>query len=112
MEENHLRLSRLLNESVGVSCLWIGRLCLADPNVGIRILAGCTTGALAVSVAQPTDVVKVRFQAQMNLQGLGRRYSGTMQAYRQIFQHEGLRGLWKGGLSVRFNHTLLNKVIP
>uniref|UniRef100_A0A8C1NMP6 Dicarboxylate carrier UCP2 n=1 Tax=Cyprinus carpio TaxID=7962 RepID=A0A8C1NMP6_CYPCA len=67
-----------------------------NPNVGIRILAGCTTGALAVSVAQPTDVVKVRFQAQMNLQGVGRRYSGTMQAYRQIFQHEGLRGLWKG----------------
>uniref|UniRef100_A0A671QDH1 Mitochondrial uncoupling protein 2-like n=1 Tax=Sinocyclocheilus anshuiensis TaxID=1608454 RepID=A0A671QDH1_9TELE len=67
-----------------------------NPNVGIRILAGCTTGALAVSVAQPTDVVKVRFQAQKNLQGVGRRYSGTMQAYRQIFQHEGLRGLWKG----------------
>ncbi len=103
---------RLLNESLGVSCLWIGRFCLADPNVGIRILAGCTTGAMAVSVAQPTDVVKVRFQAQMNLQGLGRRYSGTMQAYRQIFQLEGLRGLWKGGLSVRFHHTLLNKVIP
>lgn len=69
---------------------------LADPNVGVRILAGCTTGAMAVSVAQPTDVVKVRFQAQMNLQGVGRRYNGTMQAYRQIFQLEGLRGLWKG----------------
>uniref|UniRef100_A0A673GCA5 Dicarboxylate carrier UCP2 n=1 Tax=Sinocyclocheilus rhinocerous TaxID=307959 RepID=A0A673GCA5_9TELE len=69
-----------------------------NPNVGIRILAGCTTGALAVSVAQPTDVVKVRFQAQMKLQGVSRRYSGTMQAYRQIFQHEGLRGLWKGVL--------------
>ncbi|KAI2668131.1 Mitochondrial uncoupling protein 2 [Labeo rohita] len=63
-----------------------------NPNVGIRILAGCTTGAMAVSVAQPTDVVKVRFQAQMNLRGVGRRYNGTMQAYRQIFQLEGLRG--------------------
>lgn len=70
--------------------------CFTDPNVGIRILAGCTTGAMAVSMAQPTDVVKVRFQAQKNLQGVGRRYNGTMKAYRQIFQQEGLRGLWKG----------------
>lgn len=67
-----------------------------DPGVLIRILAGCTTGAMAVSFAQPTDVVKVRFQAQMNLDGVARRYSGTMQAYKHIFQNEGLRGLWKG----------------
>ncbi|KAG5844904.1 hypothetical protein ANANG_G00133110 [Anguilla anguilla] len=66
-----------------------------SPGVGVRILAGCTTGAMAVSVAQPTDVVKVRFQAQMNLSGVQRRYSGALQAYRQIFHQEGLRGLWK-----------------
>lgn len=53
---------------------------------------------MAVSFAQPTDVVKVRFQAQMNLNGVARRYSGTMQAYKHIFQNEGLRGLWKGGI--------------
>ncbi|KAM8879411.1 mitochondrial brown fat uncoupling protein 1 isoform 1-T1 [Spinachia spinachia] len=63
-----------------------------------RILAGCTTGAMAVSFAQPTDVVKVRFQAQVNLDGVARRYSGTMQAYKHIFQNEGLRGLWKGAI--------------
>lgn len=51
---------------------------------------------MAVSFAQPTDVVKVRFQAQMNLSGVARRYSGTMQAYKQIYQLEGFRGLWKG----------------
>lgn len=51
---------------------------------------------MAVSFAQPTDVVKVRFQAQSNLEGVARRYSGTMQAYKHIFQNEGLRGLWKG----------------
>lgn len=74
--------------------------CSPDPNVLIRILAGCTTGAMAVSFAQPTDVVKVRFQAQMNLSGVARRYNGTMQAYKQIFQNEGMRGLWKGATSV------------
>lgn len=51
---------------------------------------------MAVSFAQPTDVVKVRFQAQMNLNGVARRYNGTMQAYKHIFQNEGIRGLWKG----------------
>ena len=68
----------------------------SDPGVLVRILAGCTTGAMAVSFAQPTDVVKVRFQAQTNLDGAARRYTGTMQAYKHIYQNEGFRGLWKG----------------
>ncbi|KAG8592683.1 hypothetical protein GDO81_000586 [Engystomops pustulosus] len=61
-----------------------------------RILAGCTTGALAVTIAQPTDVVKVRFQAQVNLHGMKRRYNGTMDAYKTIARQEGIKGLWKG----------------
>lgn len=73
-----------------------------------RILAGCTTGAMAVSFAQPTDVVKVRFQAQVNLDGVARRYSGTMQAYKHIFQNEGMRGLWKGTLPNITRNALVN----
>ncbi|XP_055077013.1 mitochondrial brown fat uncoupling protein 1 [Periophthalmus magnuspinnatus] len=79
-----------------------------NPGVLVRILAGCTTGAMAVSFAQPTDVVKVRFQAQMNLDGVARRYNGTMQAYRHIFQNEGLRGLWKGTLPNITRNALVN----
>ncbi|XP_020773413.1 mitochondrial brown fat uncoupling protein 1 [Boleophthalmus pectinirostris] len=79
-----------------------------NPGVLVRILAGCTTGAMAVSFAQPTDVVKVRFQAQVNLDGVARRYSGTMQAYRHIFQNEGLRGLWKGTLPNITRNALVN----
>ncbi|XP_053186967.1 mitochondrial brown fat uncoupling protein 1 [Scomber japonicus] len=79
-----------------------------NPGVLLRILAGCTTGAMAVSFAQPTDVVKVRFQAQMNLDGVARRYTGTMQAYRHIFQNEGLRGLWKGTLPNITRNALVN----
>ncbi|MED6273731.1 Mitochondrial uncoupling protein 2 [Characodon lateralis] len=79
-----------------------------NPGVLIRILAGCTTGAMAVSFAQPTDVVKVRFQAQMNLNGVARRYNGTMQAYRQIFLNEGLQGLWKGTLPNITRNALVN----
>ncbi|KAM7419420.1 hypothetical protein PAMA_016509 [Pampus argenteus] len=79
-----------------------------NPGVLVRILAGCTTGAMAVSFAQPTDVVKVRFQAQMNLDGVARRYNGTMQAYKHIFQNEGFRGLWKGTLPNITRNALVN----
>uniref|UniRef100_A0A5F9C614 Uncoupling protein 2 n=1 Tax=Oryctolagus cuniculus TaxID=9986 RepID=A0A5F9C614_RABIT len=64
-------------------------------GLGSRLLAGSTTGALAVAVAQPTDVVKVRFQAQARAGG-GRGYQSTVDAYRTIAREEGLRGLWKG----------------
>lgn len=70
-----------------------------DASIAIRILAGCTTGAMAVTCAQPTDVVKVRFQASTRLgPESDRKYSGTMDAYRTIAKEEGIRGLWKGRL--------------
>lgn len=65
-------------------------------SIGSRLLAGCTTGAMAVAFAQPTDVVKVRFQAQARSSGLGRRYNGTIDAYKTIAKEEGIRGLWRG----------------
>lgn len=68
---------------------------LLDIGIGSRLMAGCTTGAMAVALAQPTDVVKVRFQAQISA-GANKRYQGTMDAYRTIAKEEGFRGLWKG----------------
>lgn len=64
-------------------------------NLTVRIAAGITTGAVAVLFAQPTDVVKVRFQAQLR-GGTTNRYSSTMQAYKTIAVQEGVKGLWKG----------------
>lgn len=55
-----------------------------------RILSGITSGALAITVAQPTDVVKVRMQANKSC------YKNSFHAYRTIFATEGLAGLWKG----------------
>ncbi|XP_069496236.1 dicarboxylate carrier SLC25A8 [Ambystoma mexicanum] len=63
-------------------------------GIGSRLLAGCTTGAMAVAIAQPTDVVKVRFQA--NITSGTKRYKGTMDAYKTIAREEGMKGLWKG----------------
>ncbi|XP_060707285.1 mitochondrial brown fat uncoupling protein 1 isoform X2 [Hemiscyllium ocellatum] len=81
-----------------------------DGNTGmvVRLLAGCTTGALAVLVAQPTDVVKVRFQAQVNLRGVTKRYHGTLQAYKSIAREEGIRGLWKGTLPNIARNAIVN----
>lgn len=74
-------------------------------NVGLRILAGITTGGLAVSFAQPTDVVKVRMQAA----GAGpKRYTGCMNAYRTIATEEGIRGLWKGTLPNITRNAIVN----
>ncbi|NXE31050.1 UCP3 protein, partial [Ardeotis kori] len=61
-------------------------------GLAARLLAGCTTGAVAVTCAQPTDVVKVRFQANAALPDCARRYSGTVDAYRTIAREEGVRG--------------------
>lgn len=70
-----------------------------ETGIGPRLLAGCTTGAMAVAFAQPTDVVKVRFQAQAMCTGQARRYSGTINAYKTIAKEEGFKGLWRGMLS-------------
>ncbi|XP_011265856.1 mitochondrial uncoupling protein 2 isoform X1 [Camponotus floridanus] len=76
-------------------------------NIGVRIAAGITTGALAVLLAQPTDVVKVRLQAGNN----GRssvRYSSTLQAYKNIASVEGARGLWKGTMPNISRNAIVN----
>ncbi|TFK04040.1 contactin-associated protein-like 2 [Platysternon megacephalum] len=79
-------------------------------NAGIltRLLAGCTTGAMAVTCAQPTDVVKVRFQAHMRLTDGTKKYSGTVDAYKTIAKEEGVRGLWKGTLPNITRNAIVN----
>uniref|UniRef100_A0A8C3QF84 Uncoupling protein 3 n=1 Tax=Cyanoderma ruficeps TaxID=181631 RepID=A0A8C3QF84_9PASS len=78
------------------------------PGMATRLLAGCTTGAVAVACAQPTDVVKVRFQASRTLSDSARRYSGTVDAYRTIAREEGIRGLWRGTLPNIARNAIIN----
>uniref|UniRef100_A0A674BYC9 Solute carrier family 25 member 7 n=1 Tax=Salmo trutta TaxID=8032 RepID=A0A674BYC9_SALTR len=67
-----------------------------NAGIGSQLMAGCTTGAMAVAFAQPTDMVKVQFRAQVRGAERVKRCSGTMDAYRTIGRTEGIRGLWKG----------------
>ncbi|XP_042269179.1 mitochondrial uncoupling protein 2-like [Thunnus albacares] len=81
-----------------------------NAGIGTRLLAGCTTGAMAVAFAQPTDVVKVRFQAQGRLPESSsvKRYSSTIDAYKTIARDEGVKGLWKGCLPNITRNAIVN----
>lgn len=63
-----------------------------------RILAGGSAGAAASAFANPTDVIKVRLQADGRLVAMGEkpRYTGTMDAIRRITREEGLGAFYKG----------------
>ncbi|GAB0090148.1 mitochondrial uncoupling protein 2 [Sergentomyia squamirostris] len=75
-----------------------------------RVLAGLTTGGVAVMLAQPTDVVKVRFQAQNRTTASPNsvRYRNTITAYRTIGREEGVRGLWKGCIPNMGRNAIIN----
>jgi hypothetical protein len=64
------------------------------PGLPLKLLAGMLCGGAASGLCCPTDVAKVRMQAD-GLAGR-RRYSGALHALRSIHAAEGLRGLWSG----------------
>ncbi|VDD75465.1 unnamed protein product [Mesocestoides corti] len=66
------------------------------------LVAGCISGFFGRACVQPLDVVKVRFQLQVEpitaLQ-VSAKYRSVFQAIRCIAREEGLRAFWKGHLS-------------
>ena len=65
-----------------------------------KLAAGALAGGTASALANPTDVVKVRIQADGRLRLLGEpaRYSGTAQAFRAILAQVRWRGMGCGGV--------------
>jgi solute carrier family 25 (mitochondrial uncoupling protein), member 8/9 len=59
-----------------------------------KLIIGLSSGALAISVANPTDVVKIRLQGDRN--SSQPRYKNTTTAYTKILSEEGLKGFWTG----------------
>jgi len=77
--------------------LYCGNDLKNDPPLIKKILAGMTTGAVGIMIANPTDVVKIRLQGEGNLPaGVPRRYNGSIDAYTKIVATEGVKGLWTG----------------
>ncbi|CAL5192240.1 unnamed protein product [Lathyrus oleraceus] len=80
-----------------VKNLYVGKDHVGDAPLAKKILAALTTGAVAIAVANPTDLVKVRLQAEGKLPpGVPRRYTGSLNAYSTIVKQEGVRALWTG----------------
>ncbi|KAK1321306.1 Mitochondrial uncoupling protein 1 [Acorus calamus] len=80
-----------------IKSFYVGNDYVGDVPLSKKILAGLTTGALAISVANPTDLVKVRLQAEGKLPpGVPKRYTGSLNAYSTIVKQEGLAALWTG----------------
>lgn len=66
----------------------------AAPSVLHKLVAGVTSGALASGLCNPTDVVKVRMQAQATG---APRYRHVFHAFSTIASEEGVvRGLYRG----------------
>ncbi|WJX53714.1 Matrilysin, variant 2 [Trifolium repens] len=80
-----------------VKTFYTGKDHVGDVPLSKKILAAFTTGAVAIAVANPTDLVKVRLQAEGKLPpGVPKRYSGSLNAYSSIVRQEGVRSLWTG----------------
>ncbi|KAG6491403.1 hypothetical protein ZIOFF_052745 [Zingiber officinale] len=80
-----------------VKAFYVGDSFVGDIPLFKKILAGLTTGALGITIANPTDLVKVRLQVEGKLPpGVPRRYLGALDAYVKIIKQEGLGALWTG----------------
>ena len=66
------------------------------PTLLQKIAAGMVTGGIAISFANPTDVVKIRMQAQGRLPAAERPYKNSMDAYSKIMAKDGITGFWVG----------------
>lgn len=61
--------------------------------------AGGLSGALTRGICQPLDMIKIRFQLQvepLNYSQTTSKYNSIIQASRLIRHEEGIRGFWKG----------------
>jgi hypothetical protein len=73
----------------------------ADAPLWTRVAAGVAAGGAASALANPTDVVKVRMQADGRLRqllGTAPRYEGALHAFRAIGAAEGLGSFWRGAM--------------
>jgi len=79
-----------------------------NPLLFHKICAGMSSGAIAIAIANPTDVLKIRLQAQGSLPVAERRYTGTLDCAKKIFKADGIRGLWVGVIPNMMRNSIIN----
>ena len=89
------------------------------PALYVKILAAMATGAIGISIANPTDVVKVRLQNQRKA-GLAsegkssktqnQMYKGTIDCYKKIIAQEGVPALWTSVTANISRNSVINAV--
>ncbi|XP_065503862.1 mitochondrial thiamine pyrophosphate carrier isoform X2 [Caloenas nicobarica] len=68
-------------------------------------VAGSASGFVTRVLISPLDVIKIRFQLQieqLSSRTPGAKYHGILQAVQCIFQEEGLGAFWKGHVPAQF----------
>ncbi|GMH42066.1 hypothetical protein BSKO_09985 [Bryopsis sp. KO-2023] len=75
----------------------VGKDHVGEVPLHLKIFSGLATGAMGICIASPTDLVKVRMQAEGRLpEGTPKRYPSALGAYGIIAKQEGILGLWTG----------------
>ncbi|XP_030387842.1 mitochondrial thiamine pyrophosphate carrier [Scaptodrosophila lebanonensis] len=70
-----------------------------SPTVQLmQAVSGGLSGACTRFITQPFDVLKIRFQMQVEpvADHHHSKYRGTLHALAEIYREEGIRGIWKG----------------
>jgi solute carrier family 25 uncoupling protein 8/9 len=80
-----------------------------NPTLATKILAAMATGTIGISVANPTDLVKVRLQSQRAADpSAPKLYNGTIDCYRKIYAAGGLAGFWVGIVPNILRNSVIN----
>ncbi|GAB4817944.1 hypothetical protein N2152v2_004990 [Parachlorella kessleri] len=78
-------------------------------SIAVKIAAALTAGTVGVLVGNPTDVLKVRMQAQGKLPaGVPKPYPSAMAAYGIIVRQEGVKALWTGSTPNIARNAIVN----
>ncbi|XP_028751529.1 mitochondrial thiamine diphosphate carrier 2-like [Neltuma alba] len=85
---------------------------MGEPNNVKRAIvdasAGAISGGISRTVTSPLDVIKIRFQVQLEPTSsraslrkqlyVPSKYTGIVQASKDIFREEGIKGFWRGNV--------------
>jgi len=68
------------------------------PSLPQKITTGIISGAIAITVANPMDMVKIKLQGQGTrvASGLPPLYKGSIDCYGKIYAEGGITNFWTG----------------